>query len=142
MSETSVAVLEDRIMEIGRPKDGKQPVDLQAALKVAMPEAREVMGRVRKLVPLRDIVHVRRLADDTMNLSETLIIPTVGQEKPMVGVVLAVGKGRLDNAGVFHPCEVQEGDVVLFGRYSGTEHKINGETILVMKESEIQGILR
>lgn len=139
MSETSVAVLEERIMEIDRPKEG---FDLQAALKEKMPEAREVMGRVRKLVPLRDIVHVRRLADDTMNLSETLYIPVTGQEKPMVGLVLAVGKGRLDNAGVFHPCEVEIGDVVLFGRYSGTEHKINGETILVMKESEIQGILR
>lgn len=134
-----LATLGDRATEILRPKD---PTELQEALKQQMPEARDVMGCVRKLVPLRDIVHVRRLAEDTMNLSETLIIPTVGQEKPMVGVVLAVGKGRLDNAGVFHPCEVEEGDVVLFGRYSGTEHKINGETILVMKESEIQGILR
>lgn len=139
IGETSVAVLDGKIMEILRPKD---PSELQEALKQQMPEARTILGQVRKLVPLRDIVHVRRLAEDTMNLSETIIIPTVGQEKPMVGLVLAVGKGRLDNAGVFHPCEVEIGDVVLFGRYSGTEHKINGETILVMKESEIQGILR
>lgn len=137
MSEIMKA--QDNQLEVNAPK---KVLDISAALKEKMPEAREILGKVRQLVPLRDSVHVRRLVEDSMTLGDTLHIPDEAKEKPMVGLVLACGRGRLDNAGVFHPVEVAVGDVVQFGRYSGTEHKVNGETILVMKESEIQGILR
>jgi chaperonin GroES len=117
-------------------------VDLKDRLNEEMPQAREVLRNVRGFVPLRDQVMVRRLAEDEMTDLDTLYIPDEAKDKPMVGVVMAVGRGKFDAAGVFHPCEVEPNDVVSFGRYAGTEYKVNGKTVLVMKESEIAGVWR
>lgn len=117
-------------------------VGLDEALRAPMPQARTVMRDVRGFVPLRDQVMVRRLAEDDMTLRDTLHIPDEAKEKPGSGLVLAVGAGKFDLAGGFHPCECAVGDIVLFGRYAGTEYLINGEKVLVMNEGQIVGILR
>jgi chaperonin GroES len=121
---------------------GVVQADLQESLARTMPQARTVLRDVRGFVPLRDQVMVRRLAEDDMTLRDTLHIPDEAKEKPHSGLVLAVGGGKFDIAGGFHPCECSVNDVVLFGRYAGTEYLINGETVLVMNESQIVGILR
>lgn len=124
------------------PKQGRVELDLTRDLKRDLPQARTVLTNVKGFIPLRDQVMVRRLAEDEMTDLNTIWVPEEAQEKPMVGIVLAVGRGRIDSAGVFHACEVEPRDLVLFGRYSGTEHKVNGETVLIMNESQIVGILR
>jgi chaperonin GroES len=121
---------------------GVVQADIAESLAETVPQARTALRDVRGFVPLRDQVMVRRLADDEMNDLDTVWIPEQAQEKPMVGVVLAVGRGKTDSAGVFHECEVAPRDIVMFGRYVGTEYKVNGKTVLVMNESQIVGILR
>lgn len=121
---------------------GVVEIDLARALKTQVPEAREVLGEAEIFVPIRDQVMVRRLAEDTMTQRGTLHIPEEGKEKPGIGMVLAVGRGVMDAAGRIVPCEVEPGDMVLFGKYSGTEYLVNGETVLVMKEGQIVGVFR
>ena len=69
-----------------------------------------------------------------------IIIPDSAQEKPMQGKILAVGSGARDDSGKLQPLDVKEGDTVLFGKWSGTEVKIDGKDLLIMKESDIMGI--
>ncbi len=90
--------------------------------------------------PLHDRVLVRRLDSDEVS-SGGIIIPDTAREKPMEGEVIAVGPGARDERGAVHPPDVAEGDRVLFGKWSGTEIRIDGEELLVMKESDIMGIL-
>jgi chaperonin GroES len=125
-----------------RDTRGVVQIDLEKALEKKLPQARTVLAHAREFVPLRDQVMVRRLAEDEMTDYDTIHIPEEAQEKPMVGIALKVGRGKMDSAGVFHLCEVEPGDIVMFGRYSGTEHKVNGQTVLIMNESQIVGILR
>ncbi len=93
-----------------------------------------------KFRPLHDRVVVRRVEEDTKTAGG-IIIPDTAKEKPMQGVVVSVGPGARDEAGKLVPLEVKAGDQVLFGKWSGTEVKINGEDLLIMKESDIFGIL-
>jgi chaperonin GroES len=93
-----------------------------------------------KFRPLHDRVVVRRVEEDTKTAGG-IIIPDTAKEKPMQGVVVSVGPGARDEAGKLVPLEVKAGDQVLFGKWSGTEVKINGEDLLIMKESDILGIL-
>src|ERR1700752_3189840 len=90
--------------------------------------------------PLHDRVLVRRIEED-VKTSGGIIIPDTAKEKPMQGEVVAVGPGARDQAGQLVPLEVKRGDHVLFGKWSGTEVKIDGEELLIMKESDILGIL-
>jgi chaperonin GroES len=93
-----------------------------------------------KFRPLHDRVVVRRLEEDTKTAGG-IIIPDTAKEKPMQGEVIAVGPGARDEAGQLVPPEVKPGDRVLFGKWSGTEVKIDNEELLIMKESDILGIL-
>ena len=93
-----------------------------------------------KFRPLHDRVVVRRVEEDTKTAGG-IIIPDTAKEKPMQGVVVSVGPGARDEAGKLVPLEVKAGDQVLFGKWSGTEVKINGEDLLIMKESDILGVL-
>jgi len=93
-----------------------------------------------KFRPLHDRVVVRRVEEDTKTAGG-IIIPDTAQEKPMQGEVIAVGPGARDDAGKLQPLDVKVGDVVLFGKWSGTEVKIDGQELLIMKESDIMGIL-
>jgi chaperonin GroES len=90
--------------------------------------------------PLHDRVLVRRIEDDTRT-SGGIIIPDTAKEKPMQGEVIAVGPGARDETGRLVPLEVKTGDRVLFGKWSGTDVKIDGTELLIMKESDILGII-
>jgi chaperonin GroES len=92
-----------------------------------------------KFRPLHDRVLVRRL-DAEEKTKGGIIIPDTVQEKPVEGVVVAVGSGTRDEQGNVHPLDVKAGERILFGKWSGTEVKIDGEDLLVIKESDIMGV--
>lgn len=93
-----------------------------------------------KFRPLHDRVVVKRIEEDTRSAGG-IIIPDTAKEKPMQGEIVAVGPGARDEAGKLVPLEVKAGDRVLFGKWSGTEVKIDGQELLIMKESDILGVL-
>ena len=93
-----------------------------------------------KFRPLHDRVVVRRM-DEESKTTGGIIIPDTAKEKPMQGEIIAVGPGARDESGKLVPLDVKKGDKVLFGKWSGTEVKIDGEELLIMKESDILGII-
>jgi chaperonin GroES len=93
-----------------------------------------------KFRPLHDRVVVKRIDADAKSAGG-IIIPDTAQEKPSQGEVIAVGPGGRDEAGKLVPIDLHVGDRVLFGKWSGTEVKIDGEDLLIMKESDIMGVL-
>jgi chaperonin GroES len=93
-----------------------------------------------KFRPLHDRVVVRRLEAEEKTAGG-IIIPDTAKEKPMEGEVVAVGPGARDETGKLVPLEVKEKDRILFGKWSGTEVKLDGEELLIMKESDIMGIV-
>lgn len=93
-----------------------------------------------KFRPLHDRVVVRRLESEEKTAGG-IIIPDTAKEKPQEGQIVAVGTGARDESGKLIALEVKAGDRVLFGKWSGTEVKIDGEELLIMKESDIMGIL-
>src|SRR5881227_1696937 len=93
-----------------------------------------------KLRPLQDRVLVRRV-DPEAKTAGGIFIPDTAQEKPMEGEVLAVGPGTRDEGGKLHPLEIKSGDRVLFAKWSGTEVKLDGEDLMIMKEADIMGVL-
>ena len=93
-----------------------------------------------KFRPLHDRVVVRRI-EENAKTAGGIIIPDTVKEKPMQGEVIAVGPGARDEAGKLVALEVKQGDTVLFGKWSGSEVKIGGEDLLIMKESDILGIV-
>jgi len=90
--------------------------------------------------PLHDRVVIRRLEEDAKTAGG-IIIPDTAKEKPMQGEVVAVGPGARDEKGTLQPLDVAVGDRVLFGKWSGTEVKIDGDELIIMKESDIMGVL-
>ena len=90
--------------------------------------------------PLHDRVVVRRVEEDTKTAGG-IIIPETAKEKPMQGEVIAVGNGQIQEDGSVRTLDVKAGDQVLFGKWSGTEVKIDGEDLLIMKESDILGVI-
>ena len=93
-----------------------------------------------KFRPLHDRVVVRRI-EAQEKTKGGIIIPDAAQEKPQEGEVLAVGPGGRDETGKLTPIDIKAGDTVLFGKWSGTEVKIDGEDLLIMKESDIMGVV-
>jgi len=93
-----------------------------------------------KLRPLQDRILVRRVAHEAKSAGG-VIIPDSAQEKPMEGEVVAVGPGARGEDGTLHPLDVKTGDRVLFGKWSGTEVKLDGEELMIMKESDIMGVI-
>jgi chaperonin GroES len=93
-----------------------------------------------KFRPLHDRVVVRRIEEDERTKGG-IIIPDTAKEKPQQGEIVAVGPGALDEKGNVQPLDVKPGDRVLFGKWSGTEVKIDGDELLIMKESDILGVL-
>jgi chaperonin GroES len=90
--------------------------------------------------PLHDRILVERIEPETKTAGGIIIADTA-QEKPMQGKVLSVGSGNRDEAGKLIPLDVKAGDVILFGKWSGTEVKMNGKELLIMKESDVLGIV-
>jgi chaperonin GroES len=93
-----------------------------------------------KFKPLHDRVVVERAESDTKTKGG-IIIPDTAKEKPMEGKVISVGPGARDENGKIQPLDVKKGDRILFGKWSGTEVKIDGKDLLIMKESDIMGII-
>ena len=104
----------------------------------------EVPYRRRKIMqvrPLHDRVLVKRFLEEEKSKGG-IIIPDTAKEKPIQGEIIAVGTGRVAEDGKVRPLEVKKGDKVLFGKYSGTEIKIEGEEFLMMREEDILGIIQ
>ena len=94
-----------------------------------------------KFRPLHDRVVVERIDADAKSAGG-ILIPDSAQEKPSQGEIVAVGPGGRDEAGKLIPIDLKKGDRVLFGKWSGTEVKLDGEDLLIMKESDIMGVLQ
>ena len=94
-----------------------------------------------KIRPIHDRVIVRRTSEEEKTASG-LYIPDAAKEKPQEGVIVAVGKGRVNDRGDLISLDVKGGDRVLFGKYAGTEIKIEGEEFLIMREEEVLGIVK
>ena len=93
-----------------------------------------------KFRPLHDRVVVRRIEEETKTAGG-IIIPDTAKEKPMQGEVIAVGPGARDESGKLVPLDIKPKDKLLFGKWSGTEVKIDGDELLIMKESDILGVI-
>jgi chaperonin GroES len=93
-----------------------------------------------KFRPLHDRVVVRRLEGEEKTKGG-IIIPDTAKEKPQEGIIEAVGPGGRDEAGKLIPIDLKKGDIVLFGKWSGTEVKIDGKDLLIMKESDVMGVI-
>jgi len=90
--------------------------------------------------PLHDRVMLKRLEEDRTSPGG-IVIPDTAAEKPIRGKIVAVGKGRILENGAVRPCDVKVGDKVLFGKYSGTEVKVEGEVLLVMREEDLMAVI-
>jgi chaperonin GroES len=93
-----------------------------------------------KFRPLHDRVVIRRVEEEAKTKGG-IIIPDTAKEKPMEGEVMAVGPGERGQEGKIHPLDVRAGDRVLFGKWSGTEVKLDGDELIIMKEADIMGII-
>jgi chaperonin GroES len=93
-----------------------------------------------KFRPLHDRVVIRRVEPE-VKTTGGILIPDTAQEKPMEGEIIAVGPGARDEAGKVVPLDVKQGDRILFGKWSGTEIKLDGEDLLIMNESDIMGVV-
>ena len=93
-----------------------------------------------KLRPLHDRVIVKRLEEERKSAGG-IVIPDTATEKPMRGKVLGVGPGKINDKGTINAMSVKKGDVVLFGKYSGTEVKVDGDELVVMREDDIMAVI-
>jgi chaperonin GroES len=131
--------MEDIARLLGRT--GAQPGNTQAALLLGKIKLiQNLKEDLMKFRPLHDRVVVKRVTAEERSAGG-IIIPDTAQEKPSQGEIIAVGPGGRDEAGKLIPIDVKVGDRVLFGKWSGTEVKIDGEELLIMKESDIMGVL-
>jgi chaperonin GroES len=95
----------------------------------------------KKLTPLHDRIVVSRIAEAETSRGG-IIIPDTAKDKPQEGEVIAVGKGKSNDEGKVFPLDVKAGDTILFGKYSGTEIKLDGDEFLIMREEEVLGIVK
>ena len=94
-----------------------------------------------KIRPLQDRVLVKRIEEELEKTRGGIIIPDTAKEKPQQGKVIAVGKGKVGDDGKVTPLDVKSGDTILFGKYAGSEIKIDGEEHLIMREDDILGVV-
>src|SRR5438477_11073079 len=94
-----------------------------------------------KIRPLQDRVMVKRLEEEVEKTKGGIIIPDTAKVKPQQGTVIAVGKGKVNDDGKLMPLDVKVGDKILFGKYSGSEIKLDGEEHLIMREEDILGVV-
>lgn len=134
--EDYISTRQQRVPEPpGRPQSG-----LPASLQTAIKETKRNMA-ANKFTPLHDRILVQRL-EESETVRGGIIIPDSAKEKPQQGKVISVGKGKSNDEGKVFPLDVKAGDTVLFGKYSGTEIKLDGEDFLIMREEEVLGILK
>src|SRR6478752_1269955 len=101
---------------------------------------KELATMATKFTPLHDRILVRRI-EEAGTTRGGIIIPDTAKDKPQEGEVVSAGKGKSNEEGKIHPLELKEGDRILFGKYSGTEIKLDGEDFIIMREEEVLGIL-
>ena len=94
-----------------------------------------------KIRPLYDRIVVKRIEDSAEKTASGLFIPDSAKEKPQEGEVISVGKGKSNDEGKVFPLDVKAGDSILFGKYSGSDIKLDGEEYLIMREDEVLGVL-
>ena len=99
------------------------------------------MSKKSKIRPLQDRLIVERLAPEEKT-SGGIFLPDNAQERPQRGRVVATGKGKVREDGTVHPLDVKEGDEILFGKYSGTEVKVDGTEFLIMREDDVLGVIQ
>jgi chaperonin GroES len=102
---------------------------------------KERLAMAKTFTPLHDRILVRRV-EEGETLRGGIIIPDSAKEKPQQGEVISVGKGKSNDEGKVFPLDVKAGDQILFGKYSGTEIKLDGEEFLIMREEEVLGVLK
>jgi chaperonin GroES len=112
---------------------------LQSATNYSQQGDREMA--TTSFTPLHDRILVRRM-EEGESIRGGIIIPDSAKEKPQQGEVIAVGKGKSNDEGKVFPLDVKKGDTILFGKYSGTEIKLDGEEFLIMREEEVLGIVK
>jgi chaperonin GroES len=117
-----------------------KPAPKPAAKAAAKPAAKPAAPTKTKVQPLADRIIVRANEGESMTLSG-IVLPDTAKEKPQEGTILAVGPGRLNEKGVRVKPEVKTGDTVLYAKYAGTEVKIDGEELLILKESDVLAIV-
>lgn len=93
-----------------------------------------------KFTPLHDRILVRRV-EESETTRGGIIIPDTAKDKPQEGEVISVGKGKINEEGKIRPLDVKEGDRILFGKYAGTEIKLDGEDLVIMREEEVLGVI-
>ncbi|HMO02287.1 MAG TPA: co-chaperone GroES [Oligoflexia bacterium] len=98
------------------------------------------MSKKSKIRPLQDRLIVQRMEAEEKT-SSGIILPDTAKEKPQMGVVVAVGKGKIREDGTVVPLDLKEGDKVLFGKYAGTDVKVDGEDLLIIREEDVLGVL-
>ena len=101
---------------------------------------KEAAGRHERIKPLGDRILVKRVKEEERTKGG-IIIPDTAKEKPQEGKIVAVGKGKYTDDGKLIPIEVKAGDKILFGKYSGSEFKLEGEDLLILREDDILGII-
>ena len=94
-----------------------------------------------KIRPLQDRVIVKRIEEEAEKTKGGIIIPDTAKEKPQQGKIIAAGKGKVNDDGKLTPLDVKVGDRILFGKYSGSEVKIDGDEYLILREEDVLGIL-
>jgi chaperonin GroES len=102
---------------------------------------REVLLMATRIRPLADRLIVKRVDDQEQKSAGGIIIPDTAKEKPQEGKVVAVGRGKLNEEGKVIPLDVKAGDRILFGKYSGSEIKIDGEEHLILREEDVLGVV-
>jgi chaperonin GroES len=123
-------------------RDFFNPIQIpQPGLNPACARRRSNAMAATSFTPLHDRILVRRLEEGEIKLSSGIIIPDSAKEKPQEGEVIAVGKGKSNDEGKVFPLDVKAGDKILFGKYSGTEIKLDGVEFLIMREEEVLGIV-
>jgi chaperonin GroES len=100
----------------------------------------EDLNMAVKLTPLHDRILVRRVEQEETTRGG-IVIPDTAKDKPQEGEVMAVGKGKINEEGKVRPLDVKEGDRILFGKYAGSEIKLDGEEFVIMREDEVLGVL-
>jgi chaperonin GroES len=124
--------------------DARQGAEAQiAALQFATNYSQQgdIEMATTSFTPLHDRILVRRM-EEGESIRGGIIIPDSAKEKPQQGEVIAVGKGKSNDEGKVFPLDVKKGDTILFGKYSGTEIKLDGEEFLIMREEEVLGIVK
>ena len=144
MSETAIeqaAKQEDGQISVMQPQLARLFFcNLEQALEID--KVKSMRREARAFMPIRDQVLVYECAKEEMTDTGILFVPATAQEKQSEGIVVAVGRGRVDANNIFVPTEVEPGDRVLFGKYAGTEIKLRGKACRLMREDELLGVIR